>query len=167
MALSGLQQFQETLAERLREATQAPADSRLAFESGSRAYLVRLDDTSEVLPAPDCTPVPLTRPWMLGLANVRGRLVSVVDFSAFLGEPATVITPQVRLVLLAERFGSHAGLLVGRVLGLRSIEALHKREGTPGGEWLGALYGQPDGPDLRELDLRTLAESERILQAGI
>ncbi len=166
MALSGLQQFQETLAERLREATQSPADSRLAFESGSCAYLVRLDDTSEVVPPPECTPVPLTRPWLLGLANVRGRLVSVVDFSAFLGEPATVITPQARLVLLSERFGSHAGLLVGRVLGLRSIEALQKREGAPAGDWLGALYGQPEGPELRELDLGALAASERFLQAG-
>ena len=167
MALSGLQQFQETLAERLREATQAPADSRLAFESGSLAYLARLGDTSEVLPLPELTPVPLTRTWMLGLANVRGRLVSVVDFSAFLGEPATVITPQARLVVLAERFGSHAGLLVARVLGLRSIEALQKREDWAAGEWLGGLYRQTGGADLRELDLGALASSERFLQAGI
>jgi len=167
MALSGLRQFQETLAERLREATQGQADSHLVFESGGERYLARLQDTSEVLPVPPLTPVPLTKSWMMGLANVRGRLVSVVDFSAFLGEPATVATPQARLVILAERLGSHAGLLVERVLGLRGLEALHKREAAAGAPWLDALYADGEGRDLRVLDLAALAASEPFLQAGI
>ncbi len=167
MALSGLQEFQETLAERLREATLGQADSRLAFESGGARYLVRLEDTSEVLSLPAVTPVPLTRSWMIGLANVRGRLVSVVDFSAFLGEPATACTAQARLVILAERFGSHAGLLVERVLGLRTLEALQQREAAAGAPWLGAFYADGEGRHLRELNLAALAASEQFLQAGI
>src|SRR3972149_1323771 len=56
-------------------------------QAGGRLWLIRLDDAGEVLPLPEVTPVPLTRPWFLGLANIRGNLAGVVGFAAFMGEP--------------------------------------------------------------------------------
>jgi twitching motility protein PilI len=42
--------------------------------------------------------VPLTKPWYLGLANIRGVLASVVDFGAFISGEPTARTPDCRLV---------------------------------------------------------------------
>src|SRR5205807_2294323 len=71
---------------------------------------------------------PLTRPWYLGLANIRGLMANVVDFAAFLGAEPTVRTPNCRLVLVADRFQSYSGLLISRMMGLRNVQTLAARE---------------------------------------
>ena len=170
MARQGsLKEFQEALAQRLREAAQAEPSSRLGFEAGARRYLVRLEDAGEVLPVPEMTPVPLTKPWFLGLANVRGTLVCVVDFAAFCGDPPSVPGADARLVLLADRFGAQCALLVSRMLGLKSLRSLEPLDGASGKPWLGACYierGAEDRSEWREIELDALAQDEDFLQAG-
>ena len=120
-----LKEFQESLARRLRDASVEPApDSRLAVQAGNTQWLLKLDEVGEIMPMSQLTgriaAVPLTRPWYAGLANVRGKLVSVVDFSLFAGGvPATLSTAS-RVVLIAERFQFHGALLVDRMVGLRN-----------------------------------------------
>jgi twitching motility protein PilI len=169
MARNGnLKDFQEALARRLREAAQSDSDSRLGIEAGSGRYLVKLDESGEVLPVPALSPVPLTRPWLLGLANVRGSLASVIDLAAFAGEPPAAHAPESRLVLLAERFGCHCGLVVARMLGLKDMRGLEPRAaGAPGAPWIGASYADADGAEWRELDLAALAAHEGFLQAAL
>lgn len=48
-----------------------------------RYRLVNLADSGEVVPLLPLTDVPLTKPWFVGMANIRGSLYSVTDFSAF------------------------------------------------------------------------------------
>lgn len=117
-----LRQFQESLAARLREAaSEAVSTSRLGLQSGGRHWLLKLDDAGEIIPVPELTPVPLTKSWFLGLVNVRGVLVSVVDLSLFAGSAPTMRTPEARIVLAADRWQARAGLLVDRMLGLHAV----------------------------------------------
>jgi twitching motility protein PilI len=124
-----LRAFQQELSERLKHKTAAEVGNlRLALECGGRHWLVRLADTGEVLPVPPVTPVPMTKPWFLGIANVRGALHGVIDFAALLGgagvarSAGAVGAGQARLVLLGPRFVDvRAGLMVERVLGLRNL----------------------------------------------
>jgi len=77
-----LREFQQGLAQRLREAeTEAEPTSRLGVQAGSRNWLLKLDDAGEMLPLPEFSSVPLTKSWYLGLANIRGVLASIVDFA--------------------------------------------------------------------------------------
>jgi twitching motility protein PilI len=85
---------------------------------------VDLTEAGEVVPVPPITPVPLAQPWFRGVANIRGKLYSVADFSAFLGGAAEVPSEQARLLLLGERFRMGCALLVNRSLGLRNPEQL-------------------------------------------
>ena len=171
MARQGsLKEFQEALAQRLREAAQAEPSSRLGFEAGSGRYLLKLEDAGEVLPVPELTPVPLTRPWFLGVANVRGTLVCVVDFAAFIGEAPTVLGADARLILLAERFGAQAALVVSRMLGLKSLRSLEPAQASPGAPWLGAAFAEragDAGAHWREIELEALAGDEQFLQVGV
>jgi twitching motility protein PilI len=175
---TSLKEFQEALAQRLREAARAEPDSRLGFESAAQRYLIKLDESGEVLPLPEVSAVPLTRPWFLGLANVRGKLVSVIDFAAFMGGPPTPRSSESRLVLFSERFDAHCGLLVARMLGLKNMRSLELRAapaaGTHAAPWLGGVYTENDAgegrqaaQDWRELDLGALAAHEEFLQAGL
>src|SRR3954469_12821943 len=121
MAIEGtLRNFHEALAQRLREAGQRESDAHLGVLAGGSRYLLKLEECGEVLPVPALSPVPLARPWFLGLANVRGNLVSVIDFASFCGAPAPAKAPEARLVLLADRFGMRCGLQFERLLGLKS-----------------------------------------------
>jgi twitching motility protein PilI len=72
----------------------------------------------EVLEYPVLSQVPRTRSWVLGIANVRGNLLPVFDFGAWLGGEATVPGSRTR-VLVVDHGGIYAGLVVDEVFGIR------------------------------------------------
>ena len=81
-----LREFAAALAEKLRatpSADQAPA--RLAVRIGEDRYLLDMAVAGEIVAVPAIAPVPWTKPWFRGLANVRGRLIGVVDLPNLAG----------------------------------------------------------------------------------
>lgn len=162
-----LREFQQDLAQRLRDA-QADSEqaSRLGVRAGDRYWLLKLDDTDEVLPLPDVSPVPLTRPWYLGLANIRGVMANVVDFAAFLGEEPTARTPDCRLVLAADRFQSYSGLLINRMMGLRNVHNLELLDQSHDEPWSSAVYRDREGRTWHELNMGALVASDTFLSVG-
>jgi twitching motility protein PilI len=168
MAKEDLKEFQDTLARRLREANDVESTARLGLESAGRRYLLRLDEAGEVLPLPPFYPVPLTRSWYLGLANVRGNLVSVVDLAAFGGEAPTPRGAEARLVLFAERFAARSSLLVTRMLGLKNLTAFEPVNRGSAPSWVRACYAEKAGAaeHWNELDLGALIADEKFLQVS-
>ncbi|MHB8570662.1 MAG: chemotaxis protein CheW, partial [Metallibacterium sp.] len=67
------------------------------------------------------TPVPGTQPWLLGVANIRGNLVPVVDLGLFLFGSATLIGERTRVLLVRQGNSGSVGLLVDEVSGQRSL----------------------------------------------
>src|SRR3974377_2271812 len=114
-----LREYQQTLFERLRAkaANGSAQASRLGLEAGGVRWLLRLDEAQEVISVAPLTPVPLTKSWFRGLANIRGKHFLVVDLGAFAGSSAATVNTEARLVLLAERFHTSAALLVQRLIG--------------------------------------------------
>lgn len=171
-----LKAFQESLTQRIKDAATGPApSSRLGVQSGSSQWLLRLDEVGEVIPMADViahlAPVPLTRSWYLGLANVRGNLVSVVDFSLFAHGVPTSLSTSARIVLVASRFHSHCALLFDRMIGLRNLDRLEARPEQTGVQgpphsWQGASLVGSDGQVWRELDIDKLVEDELFLWVG-
>ena len=168
MAKENLKEFQEALARRLRDASAVESTARLGFESGGQRYLLRLEEAGEVLPVPSLCPVPLTRSWFLGLANVRGNLVAVVDFAEFAGAAATALGAETRLVLFAERFGARSSLLAARMLGLKNLSGFEACSREPAPPWVRACYVEKSGGDVvwRELDMGELIANESFLQVN-
>jgi twitching motility protein PilI len=162
-ARTSLRDYQRELAARLQGASLGRAASKLGLQVGNEAWLVDLVDAGEVLPVPPITPVPLTRPWFRGVANIRGNLYSVVDFAAFLGGPAAAVSEQARLLLLGERFRMGSALLVDRALGLRGADQLQARSTAAGAAWLKAEYTDKDGRQWKELDVTQLVQSPVFL----
>src|SRR3954463_14593132 len=165
-----LREFQQSLAQRLREAQAATEQSsRLGVQAGDSYWLLRLDETDEVLPLPEISPVPLTHPWYLGLANIRGVMANVVDFGGFMGNETTTRTPDCRLVLVADRFQSYSGLLISRMMGLRNLQTLEPVEtpATPAQQpWIGKEYRDPEGRIWKELNVAALVANENFLNVG-
>ncbi len=160
-----LRHYQQQLLERMQAArTSSGARAhQLGLEIGGVRYLVDLLDAGEIVPLLALTTVPLTQPWYLGLANIRGSLVGVIDLGRYFG---TNDTPAVgapaagaaRIVTLAQTLGVPCGLLAARVFGLR-----HAADMQPDGERL----RDADGNAWTPLALAELVREERFLQVGL
>ncbi len=94
----------------------------VTFRIGETRLTCNVERVHEFLPPPPVTRVPGTKPWILGLANVRGDLVTIVDLSCYLGGERSVLTPRSRLLASSLR-GRPVGLLVDEVYGQRNFIA--------------------------------------------
>jgi twitching motility protein PilI len=168
-----LRAFQQELATRLAAKTSAQVEqSRLGLSCAGTQWLIRLADAGEVIAVPPVATVPMTRPWYLGIANIRGNLYGCIDFAGFLGHDAESAAPAAsspRLVLFGPRAGElRAGLVVQRVLGLRNLAELRQDE-TPAGApaWYGLRWSDAEGGLWQEIDLALLAQDPGFLQVGL
>jgi twitching motility protein PilI len=158
-----LREFQQNVLNRIQSSGGAASHiSTLGVQIGEQNWLVQMNDIAEVLPLPALTAVPLTKPWFLGVANIRGNLYSVTDLSAFSGFGETLLGQSNRVLLLAEKYAFNAGLLVSRVIGLRDSSAWKK---TGLGEEMRLLDEQ--GQMWHQLDIATLLQRPDFLQIGI
>ena len=93
----------------------------IAFRVGARRLASSIAEVNEITLPQALTPVPGTRPWLLGVANVRGNLVPVIDLGHFLFGSATAPGDRVRVLLVRQGAGGSVGLLVDEVYGQRSL----------------------------------------------
>jgi twitching motility protein PilI len=83
----------------------------VGYRIGSRRLASEFGEVREILTVPQITPVPGTQPWMLGVANVRGQLLPIVDMKQFLEGERTVLHESLR-VLLVRQGGGDVAVLV-------------------------------------------------------
>lgn len=163
-----LREFQQHVTERLQNLSMAQAAAtRLGLRVGGDNWLVTLTDVSEVMPVPLLASTPRTLSWFRGVANVRGNLVAVTDFSLFMGGEATPLNMDSRIVLAHPKYGINAGLMVNRMLGLRNPDGFRRIEDAllqhP---WESAVYEDEQGTRWRELNLPVLLAQDNFLNIG-
>ncbi len=88
------------------------------FRIGNERLTCNVEQVHEFLPIPAFTPVPGTKPWILGLSNVRGDLMTIVDLAWFLNGKRSTVSMRTRLLAASLR-GRPIGLLVDEVFGQR------------------------------------------------
>lgn len=165
---SSLREFQAHLAARLAGVGDQRAAGLLGVQSGADYWLIGLSDSGEIIPLPPLTGVPLTKPWFVGIANIRGNLYSVADFSAFQGRDATPQNASSRLLLIGTRHGNNAALLVTRMLGLRNIDDLTLAAADPDAPpWASDAYTDKEGRRWKMLNVRQLLADEAFMDIGI
>ncbi|WP_460164486.1 chemotaxis protein CheW [Pseudomonas sp. S2_F03] len=92
--------------------------SGIGFRLGEDWYVAPMGEVSEVLHEPRFTQLPGVKPWVKGVANLRGRLLPIMDLGGFFGHEASAVRKQ-RRVLVVEHNEIFAGLLVDEVFGLQ------------------------------------------------
>jgi twitching motility protein PilI len=163
-----LREFQEHLAARLTSAAQGKASSALlGVQAGADFWLLNLSDSGEIVPLPPLAPVPLTKPWFSGIANIRGNLYSVADFSALRGGEPTPMNAASRLLLVGTRHGSNAALLVTRMLGLKNPDQF---TAVPASDdrhpWEAEHLVDSDGRKWKKLNVRALLADTDFMEIG-
>ena len=155
-----LRLYQEQLLERMQAAKNGAGASvaQLGLAIGGARYLIDLAEVGEIVAPVPVTPVPLTRPWYLGLANVRGSLLGVIDLARYLedGHVAEAAVPgsTPRLLVFAPALGLNCALLASAVYGLRHAGTMTR---------VGDALRDADGNTWMPLSLAALVREERFL----
>ena len=166
---TSLRDFQQYLADRLSSAARGQvASSLLGVRAGQENWLLELSDSGGIIQLPELTPVPLTKPAFAGIANIRGNLYSVTDFSLFRNGDPTVHNAFTRLLLIGTRQGSNAALLVTRMQGLKAagdFEPIGRGAEAP--PWLEQSYRDQAGGVWNKLSVRELLADEAFMNIGV
>jgi twitching motility protein PilI len=93
----------------------------VVFESSGQRLVAPLGEVAEILTMPEYTSMPLVQPWLLGIANVRGRLLPLTDLAKFLQTPSSSAQDSSRKVLVIDHHTVFSGLIVDKVLGIEQF----------------------------------------------
>jgi twitching motility protein PilI len=142
----------------------------IGFRVGAESFVAARADVREVLPFPEqMTRIPGAKPWLRGIANIRGQLLTIVDLKAFLGGGRTQTDRQVRILHLASRELPTA-VIVDEVLGFRRFAQDDYRKTPPATVIRCEQYldgGYRRGSESWPLfNLRRLLEDENFSSAG-
>jgi len=166
-----MRDFQTHLVDRM-HAARSGGDAhvnQLAVVIGGSRFLLDLTQAGEIATIGAITRVPLTADWFLGLSNLRGNLISIIDLARFHGHGATVIEKECRVVAFAPALGFNCGLLVSRVLGLRNIAGMTLKNPVPDADnppWLARHHVDFEAQDWTELDLSLITQDSRFLHVS-
>jgi len=86
--------------------------SGIGFKLGNNYFV------AEILPEPTFATIPGVKPWVRGLANVRGNLLPLFDLGGLLGQQFST-TQRAHRVLIVEHQNIFAGLIVDAMLGMQ------------------------------------------------
>jgi len=92
----------------------------VGYRIGARRLASTFAEVVEILSLPQVTQVPGAQPWMLGVANVRGNLLPIVDLKQFLEGERTVLHEGQR-ILLVRQPGGDVAVLIDELFGQRSF----------------------------------------------
>lgn len=102
----------------------------VAYRVGSHRLASGFGEVVEILSMPALTPVPGSQPWMLGVANVRGTLLPVVDLKQFLEGERTVLHESQR-VLVVRQPGGDVAVTIDEMYGQRSFVDAQGTDAAP------------------------------------
>jgi twitching motility protein PilI len=142
----------------------------VGFTLGGRRFAAPMSEVAEMLSVPNATRLPGVKPWVRGVANVRGRLLPLFDLEAFFGGQLAGNRKRHR-VLVLELGDLYTGLIVSEVHGMQHfpVDSFHNNlaeELAPMRPFLAGAYR------LRDLDWTVfspfrLARDARFFNAAV
>jgi twitching motility protein PilI len=142
----------------------------LGFRVGNSRLIASMSDVKEILDLPDVTSVPGVKPWVIGIANVRGSLLPIMDMRGFLLGDDGKQRKKGRVIVI-DYMGVNTGLVVEEIFGMR-----HFRDGDASDEaanvpddispYIEKVY-QQDEEYWPVFSFNELAQDKRFAQASL
>ena len=141
----------------------------LGVAVGEDRYLIPMAEVSEVIPIPKLAHVPLTQPWFMGLANVRGNLYGITDLGVYLGGEPVPFNLKSRILLVMAENKLYGGFIVNSMLGIRDLSEFipvkPAKKKLP--QCVTAQYKDAEGRQWWKLSLvKLMVDDEKFLQVA-
>ncbi|MDQ7074846.1 MAG: chemotaxis protein CheW [Gammaproteobacteria bacterium] len=114
----------EALAERQSEAEDEALEERnqyVSFQVGEEVFAFPMNTVLEIIRLPETVAVPLTPKALLGLANLRGSVLPILDLRQMLDLPTREYNDASRVIVTD--LGAPVGLVVDKVARVMQVEA--------------------------------------------
>lgn len=165
-----LKDYQASILAKLEQAKKTDVSTThtyLGVRLAGNNVLVSMQDISETLPIAELYPVPLVKPWFLGVTNIRGILYSVYDLAQLLTGVKTGLSTSSRALLVHDDIASHIAIMVESVKGIRKIENMRKSERAVGFEFCmqAEVYEDESGEAWQVLDCAKLLTAKQFVQS--
>jgi purine-binding chemotaxis protein CheW len=128
-----------TLSQERQEETATEYIEVVEFSLAYEEYAIELSLVREVYPMKELTAVPGTPPFVLGVINVRGRILSVIDIKKFFDLPEKGLTDLNKVIIIHDKT-MEIGILADAVLGTRRIMQSEIQQSLPGFTGIRAQY---------------------------
>lgn len=143
--------------------------SGIGFTMDGVRYVAPVAEVSEILPVPRYTRVPGVMGWMKGIANVRGRLLPIMDLIGYFNRKSALQEKRRRLLVL-DVGDVYSGLVVDEVMGMQHFpvtgyEAQSGEEDANIAPYTGGAYTREDGRWIVFSPVR-LADDPRFMQVA-
>jgi twitching motility protein PilI len=90
----------------------------IGFRIGGDKLIADMDEVKEILDLPETTTVPGVKSWVVGIANVRGNLLPIMDLKGFILGEDLKYRHRGRVIVINYK-GFDTGLIVDEVYGMR------------------------------------------------
>lgn len=121
------EQWHDILAHRARQLAEPPEQETevqlievVSFLLAYETYAIETTYVREVYPLKDLTPLPCTPPFVAGIVNVRGQVMSVIDMKQLFELPVMGLTDHNKVVIISDDT-MEFGILTDAILGVRHI----------------------------------------------
>jgi purine-binding chemotaxis protein CheW len=133
------------------------------FVLGPEHYGIESSHIREIHPLNEFTPLPCTPAFVLGLINVRGQILSIINIKKLFDLPEKGLT-DLNKVLIVHAHHMELGILADVILGTRSIALEELRPALPTQTGIRAEYLKGITKDpLVVLDVEKILADEKIL----
>ncbi|TAK42463.1 MAG: purine-binding chemotaxis protein CheW [Betaproteobacteria bacterium] len=92
----------------------------IEFVVAQEKYAFESTHVREIYPLHELTPLPCTPPFVLGIVNVRGQILSVIDIKKFFDLPQKGLTDLDKLIVLRSE-SMELGVLADQIVGTRAV----------------------------------------------
>ncbi len=152
------------------QADVAPRWSGIGFSCMGYRFVVPMGQVSELLEVPSSTRLPGVQSWVVGLSNVRGRLLPLFDLARYVGGQNSSQRNAHR-VLVWESENLYSGLVVERAYGMQHFIADSYEDGAgelPAGlkPYITGAYKDASGDAWGVFDMSVLANDPNFINAS-
>ncbi len=142
----------------------------VGFRIGDSKLIAAMSDVKEILDLPEYTMVPGVKSWIVGVANVRGSLLPILDMKNFLlGED--INNRQKARIIVIDYKGFNTGLIVEEIYGMRHFRNSDETGDIPEvhddiSPYIGGAFKQ-DEEHWPVFDFNEMAQDERFAHASL
>jgi len=173
-ALSNLAEKSRQSAKGLPQKIESVAQWRgLGFMLFGEHFVAPMGQITEMMEVPtSSTRLPGVQPWVLGLSNVRGRLLPLFDLAMFVGGELG-LQRKLRRVLVLETDDLFSGVIVERAMGMQQFDQSQFKEKTVTGalqglnSYISGVYSDDQGRSWHVFDFMRLAADQRFANASL